>query len=399
MSINKYNLTLAFVRETEDLHVFPLAQALHRHLGDNFRLIYLKPQSISRMGVGWGMVGADCPWVLRYWEKGNVVEDVGKWLNEADVVIFPSYWGNDPTPECIRHRLARNKLSLAFNEARWRFEKRGVRFAYRIIRSMINEWSLVRHPLFHCLAVGGNSAWDSSRMGVVQNHIWKFGYSTQVPDTICDKPISAVRFLWAGRFVDWKRVDVLLLALAKLNTRYSNYRCDIFGQGPDEAKLMQLASQLKLDSTVVTFHPLCSHQQLAVEMKKAHVFVLPSKGWGVVINEAMGHGCAIICNREAGAAQSLVMNGKTGFLFPSGDSQSLSVLMERFLIDDKLAVHMGREGWHYLRTNWAPDVAAHRLLLLAASLQGRFPAPHFAEGIISPAVIRQYNRIDKTTFL
>ena len=335
---------------------------------------------------------------MRYWEGGDIADGANRWLDEADVVVFPSYWCNDPTPIIIRQRLMQNKLCFAFNEARWRFEKRGVKFTYQIIRSLINEWNLVRHPMFHCLSVGANSAWDSARMGVPSNHIWKFGYCTQVPETLCDKSVAAVRFLWAGRFVDWKRVDVLLYALSNLGKRYSNYRCDIFGDGPEEAKLLRLASKLRLDPSVVTFHPLCSHQQLAIEMKNSHVFILPSnhcEGWGVVINESMGQGCAIICNCEAGVAQSLVEDGKTGFLFPSGDEQALCTLMECFLKDDGLATFMGKEGWQSLRKNWAPDVAADRMILLAAGLLGKCAVLDFNEGILSPAIIHHYSRKEK----
>jgi len=54
-----------------------------------------------------------------------------------------------------------------------------------------------------------------------------------------------------------------------------------------------------------------------------------SEPWGLVINEAMASGLPVLSSRNVGAAEELVVNGKTGYLFDPMDLQSISAAMKR----------------------------------------------------------------------
>ena len=51
--------------------------------------------------------------------------------------------------------------------------------------------------------------------------------------------------------------------------------------------------------------------------------------WGLVINEAMASGLPVISSRNVGAAEELVVEGVTGFLFDPGNVGELAGLMVR----------------------------------------------------------------------
>jgi glycosyltransferase involved in cell wall biosynthesis len=63
----------------------------------------------------------------------------------------------------------------------------------------------------------------------------------------------------------------------------------------------------------------------------AGVFVHPAleEPWGLVINEAMASGLTVISSRNVGAAEELVVEGVTGFLFDPGNVGELAGLMAR----------------------------------------------------------------------
>ena len=74
------------------------------------------------------------------------------------------------------------------------------------------------------------------------------------------------------------------------------------------------------------------------------VFVLPSvlEPWGLVINEVMTAGRAIIASDQVGSAQDLVKQGENGFVFPAGDLVALTNSLERIITDKKTFSKYGK---------------------------------------------------------
>lgn len=76
------------------------------------------------------------------------------------------------------------------------------------------------------------------------------------------------------------------------------------------------------------------------------VFVLPSvyEPWGLIVNEVMSAGRAVIVSDEAGCAPDLVHDGENGFVFPARDVEALSAALRRLVEEPQLAERMGRRG-------------------------------------------------------
>ena len=72
------------------------------------------------------------------------------------------------------------------------------------------------------------------------------------------------------------------------------------------------------------------------------MFVLPSlmEPWGLVINEVMNAGRAVIVSDQVGAAADLVRDGDNGFVFPAGDADALSDCLLKTLSDPHLCKRM-----------------------------------------------------------
>jgi glycosyltransferase involved in cell wall biosynthesis len=83
--------------------------------------------------------------------------------------------------------------------------------------------------------------------------------------------------------------------------------------------------QRSLSFDNVIFHGPISTEKLNDLYNKCDVLVLPSfqDGWGMVVNEAMAHGCIPVVASGAGASDQ-IENGVNGFVFESGNVSQLA---------------------------------------------------------------------------
>lgn len=109
--------------------------------------------------------------------------------------------------------------------------------------------------------------------------------------------------------------------------------------------------------------PIClgpvAREELRDLYADANVLVLPSiatrtfrEPWGLVTNEAMNQGLAVIASDAVGAAAGgLVRDGRNGLVVPAGDSAALARAMTTLAADGELRARLGRAG--------AEDVSAY----------------------------------------
>ena len=147
-------------------------------------------------------------------------------------------------------------------------------------------------------------------------------------------------FLYIGYLNERKAVDVLINAFIQLGDK--DARLLIAGAGPTEQKLKQ---QAKKDSRI-TFLSYVEDEAKANLYAQADVFVLPTllDVWGLVINEAIHYGLAVICT-DAAEAKDLVDN-KTGVIVPASNTRALLNAMTNLLSDKALLQSMQAHNLH-----------------------------------------------------
>jgi glycosyltransferase involved in cell wall biosynthesis len=114
-------------------------------------------------------------------------------------------------------------------------------------------------------------------------------------------------FLFAGRLVDTKGVDVLAEAYRRYRAANDDpWPLVIAGMGPMDAELKAIDGV-----ELLGFVP---PKDLPEVMAKAGCLVLPSRfePWGVVLQEAAASGQAVICTSTCGGASRLVLDGYNG---------------------------------------------------------------------------------------
>jgi glycosyltransferase involved in cell wall biosynthesis len=93
------------------------------------------------------------------------------------------------------------------------------------------------------------------------------------------------------------------------------------------------------------------------------VFVLPARHepWGLIVNEVMNAGRAVIVSNEVGCQPDLVTDGVEGCVFPVGDVDALAEALRRVLLTPETAGQMGKRALERIRAwSFEEDVLALR---------------------------------------
>ena len=154
-------------------------------------------------------------------------------------------------------------------------------------------------------------------------------------------PGDAIVVLFCAKLQPWKRPGDLLAAFAR--AAGPNAHLVFAGDG---ALRRELEAQAKAMGVAERVHFLgfVNQSGLPETYGAADVLVLPSsfEPFGVVVNEAMLCGCAVIVSDRVGARFDLVREGETGFVFPAGNVDALAATLKRVLGDAVALRRMGR---------------------------------------------------------
>ncbi len=157
-------------------------------------------------------------------------------------------------------------------------------------------------------------------------------------ELVPDRPV----ILFASKLQTRKHADHLLRALDQLrNTTALRPYVLIVGDGEERPNVEQLAQTLALGD--VRFLGFRNQTELPAFFALADVFVLPSRHepWGLIVNEAMAAGCAVIASSDVGAAPDLVRDGVTGYTYPVGDVPALTKALAETLHSPEISRRMG----------------------------------------------------------
>ncbi len=124
----------------------------------------------------------------------------------------------------------------------------------------------------------------------------------------------------------------------------------IVGDGEERAVLERQASESGLSS--IRFCGFRNQLELPRFFEIATVFVLPSQHepWGLIVNEVMNAGRAVIVSDDVGCAPDLIRDGIEGCIFPAGNVEALTNALRRVLATPETAVRMGQHGLERIRT-------------------------------------------------
>lgn len=139
-------------------------------------------------------------------------------------------------------------------------------------------------------------------------------------------------FLYYGRLSPEKGISVLLKAVA----RVKDARLKLCGAGPEEKALKSEAARLGIEKRV-KFLGFRQGDELRTIISAARAVVVPSvwyENFPYTVIESMALGKTVIASAIGGIPE-IIEDGKTGLLFPAGDSEALQRTL-RDLTDERM---------------------------------------------------------------
>jgi glycosyltransferase involved in cell wall biosynthesis len=222
--------------------------------------------------------------------------------------------------------------------------------------------------------------------GVVHEGISEVSVDTRVwrprSTPVTDRPDRGeVRFVYLGRLVDWKAVDLLLEGFRKALDRSPRpgLFLEILGDGDLRGTLEEQARALNLGDRV-HFAGWVDAREATSRMEQADVFVLPSlrESGGIVLMEAMALGLPIITTHWGGPGHHV--DDRTGFRIEptsrEGFTDGIADAMIRLARSPELRVEMGRAALERVETGtYTWDHKIDRTLEIYEQTLGRVGVP------------------------
>ena len=150
-------------------------------------------------------------------------------------------------------------------------------------------------------------------------------------------------FLYLGRLEVVKEVNKLISAYSLLNKKEQELSSLwIAGGGSEFKNLKEQVSKLFIEKKVKFLGEISSNQTENI-YSKANALVINSRDepWGLVVNEAMASGLAVIGPMWIGSFEDLIIDGKNGIVTVDNSPDSIVAAMRKLIHDPELANKMG----------------------------------------------------------
>lgn len=178
-----------------------------------------------------------------------------------------------------------------------------------------------------------------------------------------------------GRFVDKKAPYATILAFHKARAHYPEARLIMAGDGPLLDACKQMATGLRLGSSV-EFLGRQDHAQVTALLRRVRAFAQhsvtalsgDSEGTAITILEAAACGLPVLATRHSGIKDTMVA-GATGFLVEELDIDGMAEGMRQVLVDAQLARELGQNARRRVAEHFTMDgsiAGIHSILLKAA---------------------------------
>lgn len=156
---------------------------------------------------------------------------------------------------------------------------------------------------------------DKSKLFVIPNSL---SFVADEPAKLENKRIIAV-----GRLTEQKGFDILMSIAQIIKDEIPDWHIDIFGDGEDKSKLLELISEKKLESFVIINPPT---KNIKGELLASSLFVMTSRweGLPMILLEAKACGLPIVSFDCPEGPADVIRDCEDGFLIECGDINALS---------------------------------------------------------------------------
>lgn len=319
-------MTITFFSNFLNHHQLPLCKELIKLVGEeNFHFVSTERIHDERVQMGYEDMNVRYSFVVRAYESDQHKNYAIKLAEDSDVALI----GSAPL-KYADIRAKHNKLTFLYRE---RLFKYGTwrRFYPPAALRIYKEYLKFKNKNFYILCSSAYTADDLELCGFPRNKCLKWGYFPELTPKV-EKNFDKFRIMWCGRMLWWKHPEDAVKIAHLLNLKDVDFEMIMVGNGEMRQTVEDLVRRYNLQSKIKLFD-FMSPTEIRCQMEQSNLYLFTSgkqEGWGVVLNEALNSGCAVVANVEAGSTKYLVEDIYNGIIYDKSGI-GLSDAVERLL--------------------------------------------------------------------
>ena len=357
-------------------HQLPFCLEMYKKYGEDFKFVSMEKINQERISLGYKDMDNDYPFVLKAYESKEKYNEATKLAVDSDIVIA----GSTPTDDYIKERLKQDKITFRYYA---RIFYNGVLSIFDFENSKKvydRHLKYKKNKNLYLLCASSYGPNDFNELGMYKNKCFKWGYFPEtkiynVEDLLKQKENEKIEIIWVGRFIKEKHPEYVVKLAQKLKEKNYNFEIKMIGNGEllektkSQIEKYNLTNQIKLVGAVKS-------DKVRSYMEKANIFIYTSdknERWGVVLNEAMNSGCAVIAYKGIGGVPFLIKNNENGLAYTSLDDFYKKTMK---VMDDKaLREKLSKNAYKTISEVWTAKVAVQNFEKLVKSIIDGKPNP------------------------
>lgn len=336
-------------------HQVPFCLEMQKRYGEDFKFVATMKIVEERLKLGYKDLDYDYDFVHRAYESEESYQKAFELALDSDIVIM----GTTDSDIYIQERLKQDKLTIRYRE---RIFKLGV------IKTLLDKKKrndiYIKHIKYrknknlYMLCASAYGANDLKKLNLYKNKIYKWGYFPQNKKHNIDELIEkkeenpVVEIVWAGRFIEWKHPEKVIEIAKRLKKENMKFKIKMLGNGELFDKIKESIEKEKLSDCVELIGAVPSDKVLDY-MENANIFLFTSgreEGWGVVLNESMNSGCAVVANKAIGSVPFLITNKENGII--AKDDEEFYNGVKTLIKDKELRQKISKNAYKTIDEHW-----------------------------------------------
>lgn len=220
-----------------------------------------------------------------------------------------------------------------------------IKFSHKVALFYLNEIVAVSEAAK--LSVLNRYGWNNPSIKLIKNGVNVVERSQQ---RFCETNIALGV---VSRLIPLKNIPMLFEALAQLSTDDTNkFSLQIFGDGAEKKKLMQMAKKLQADEMKIAFHGNVIEESAIFNSFDVLVMCSDTEGLPMSILEAMGYSLPVI-STSVGAIPEVISHEKNGWLYGVKDVDSLKKILESIISSPQKIPEFGKSAKKFIDENYS----------------------------------------------
>ena len=311
-------MKIAFYTNFLTHHQLPFCLEMYKKYGNDFTFVSTEKINEERLSLGYKDMDNDYPFVLRAYESKEKYEEALELALETNVAII----GSTTSDVYAKERLKQDKLTFRYY-ARIFYNGVFSIFDFENSKKVYNRHLKYKNNKnLYLLCASSYGPNDFNKLGMYKNKCFKWGYFPEtklynIEELLKQKNNEKIEIIWVGRFIKEKHPEYVIKLAQKLKEKNYNFEIKMIGNGKlfgkvkSQIEKYSLTEQIKLVGAVKS-------DKVRSYMEKANIFICTSdktERWGVVLNEAMNSGCAVIAYKGIGGVPFLIKNNENGLAY------------------------------------------------------------------------------------